>query len=126
MNKWNIKGHHRRKKKRETRKNLCVAWTSKLKECLGGIEKALETLKECDPNPARSCKVAHDVEKSVKIYQEICDEKTRKTKQSTRSSSQSNMPSLSHLPTLLQLAPPHPLPTVLQLALPPYPLSSKQ
>ncbi|MPC78295.1 hypothetical protein E2C01_072780 [Portunus trituberculatus] len=37
---------------------------------------------ECDPNPARSSKVAHDVEKSVKIYQEIYDEKTRKTKQS--------------------------------------------
>ncbi|MPC24634.1 hypothetical protein E2C01_017721 [Portunus trituberculatus] len=51
-----------------------------LRECLGGIEKAL---KECDPNPARSSKVAHDVEKSVKIYQEIYDEKTRKTKQSS-------------------------------------------
>ncbi|MPC74745.1 hypothetical protein E2C01_069120 [Portunus trituberculatus] len=36
------------------------------------------------------------------------------------------MPSLSHLTTLLQLALPHPLPTVLQLALPPYPLSSNQ
>ncbi|MPC78296.1 hypothetical protein E2C01_072780 [Portunus trituberculatus] len=45
---------------------------------------------------------------------------------STCSSRQSNMPSLSHLLTLLQLALPHPLPTVLQLALPPYPLSSKQ
>ncbi|MPC09215.1 hypothetical protein E2C01_001817 [Portunus trituberculatus] len=51
-----------------------------LRECFGGIEKALETLKECDPNPARSSKVAHDVEKNVKIYQEIYDEKTRKTK----------------------------------------------
>ncbi|MPC39447.1 hypothetical protein E2C01_032983 [Portunus trituberculatus] len=40
----------------------------------------LETLKEHDPNPARSSKVAHDVEKIVKIYQEIYDEKTRKTK----------------------------------------------
>ncbi|MPC93985.1 hypothetical protein E2C01_089135 [Portunus trituberculatus] len=54
-----------------------------LRECLGGIEKALETLKECDPNPARSSKVAHDVEKSVQIYQEIYDEKTRKIKQSS-------------------------------------------
>ncbi|MPC62363.1 hypothetical protein E2C01_056448 [Portunus trituberculatus] len=54
-----------------------------LRECLGGIEKALETLKEHDPNPARSSKVAHDVEKSVKIYQEINDEKTRKTIQSS-------------------------------------------
>ncbi|MPC40989.1 hypothetical protein E2C01_034569 [Portunus trituberculatus] len=34
-----------------------------LRECLGGIVKALETLKECDPNPARSSKVAHDVQK---------------------------------------------------------------
>ncbi|MPD01280.1 hypothetical protein E2C01_096799 [Portunus trituberculatus] len=42
-----------------------------LRKCLGGIEKALETLKECDLNPARSNKVAHDVEKSAKIYQEI-------------------------------------------------------
>ncbi|MPC79098.1 hypothetical protein E2C01_073611 [Portunus trituberculatus] len=41
------------------------------RECLGGIKKGLETLKERDPNPARSSKVAHDVEKSVKIYQEI-------------------------------------------------------
>ncbi|MPC55865.1 hypothetical protein E2C01_049810 [Portunus trituberculatus] len=33
MNKWNIKGHHRRQNKRETRKkNLCVAWISKLLE----------------------------------------------------------------------------------------------
>ncbi|MPC54575.1 hypothetical protein E2C01_048495 [Portunus trituberculatus] len=54
-----------------------------LRECLGGVEKTLETLKECDPNPARSSKVAHDIEKSVKIYQEIFDEKTRKTKQSS-------------------------------------------
>ncbi|MPC49421.1 hypothetical protein E2C01_043219 [Portunus trituberculatus] len=68
-----------------------------LRECLSGIEKALETLKERDPNPP-----------------------------STRSSSQSDMPSLSHLLTLLQLALPHPLPTVLQLALSPYPLSSNQ
>ncbi|MPD06542.1 hypothetical protein E2C01_102357 [Portunus trituberculatus] len=36
------------------------------------------------------------------------------------------MLSLSHLLTLLQLAFPHPLPTVLQLALPPYPFSSNQ
>ncbi|MPC92701.1 hypothetical protein E2C01_087806 [Portunus trituberculatus] len=54
-----------------------------LKECLGGIEKALKNLKERDPNPARSSKVAHDIEESVKIYQEICDEKTRKYKQSS-------------------------------------------
>ncbi|MPD03658.1 hypothetical protein E2C01_099301 [Portunus trituberculatus] len=54
-----------------------------LKECLGGIKKVLETLKERDPNPARSSKVAHEVEKSVQIYQEIYDEKTRKTKQSS-------------------------------------------
>ncbi|MPC76895.1 hypothetical protein E2C01_071330 [Portunus trituberculatus] len=53
------------------------------RECLGGIEKALETLKESDTNPARSSKVAHDVEKSVQIYQEIYDEKTRKIKQSS-------------------------------------------
>ncbi|MPC58566.1 hypothetical protein E2C01_052573 [Portunus trituberculatus] len=46
-----------------------------------GIKKALETLKECDPNPARSSKVAHDVDKSVKIYQEIYDEKIRNAKQ---------------------------------------------
>ncbi|MPC18226.1 Integrin alpha-PS3 [Portunus trituberculatus] len=85
-----------------------------LRECLGGIKKALETMKECDPNPARGSKVAHHVEKSVKIYQEIYDEKNRKTKRSTRSSSQSDMLSLSHLPTLLQLA------------LPQYPLSSNQ
>ncbi|MPC81709.1 hypothetical protein E2C01_076340 [Portunus trituberculatus] len=44
------------------------------RECLGGIEKALETLKERDLNSAGSSKVAHDVEKSVKIYQEIYDE----------------------------------------------------
>ncbi|MPC75591.1 hypothetical protein E2C01_069981 [Portunus trituberculatus] len=87
-----------------------------LREFLRGIEKALETLKERDPNPARSSKVAHDVEKSVKIYQEIYDEKQEKPNSppSTCSSSQSDMPSLSHLPT------------VLQLALPPYPLSSNQ
>ncbi|MPD00846.1 hypothetical protein E2C01_096348 [Portunus trituberculatus] len=88
-----------------------------LRECLGGIEfeKALETLKKCDPNPARSSKVAHDVEKSV--ISEIYDEKTRKTNcpPTTRSSSQSDMLSLSHLPTPLQLALPHPLRTVLQL-----------
>ncbi|MPC88016.1 hypothetical protein E2C01_082905 [Portunus trituberculatus] len=54
-----------------------------LREYLGGIEKALEALKERDPNSSRSTKVAHDVEKSVKIYQEIYDEKTRKTKQSS-------------------------------------------
>ncbi|MPC41395.1 hypothetical protein E2C01_034985 [Portunus trituberculatus] len=54
-----------------------------LRKCLGGIDKAQETLKERDPNPARSSKVAHDVEKSVKIYQVIDDEKTRKTKQSS-------------------------------------------
>ncbi|MPC71487.1 hypothetical protein E2C01_065765 [Portunus trituberculatus] len=69
-----------------------------LRECLGGIEKALETLKERDPNPAKSSKVAHDVEKSVKIYQETYDEKTRKTKQSTRSSSQSDMPAFPVTP----------------------------
>ncbi|MPC32242.1 hypothetical protein E2C01_025550 [Portunus trituberculatus] len=46
-----------------------------LREYLGGIKKVLETLKECDTNPARSSKVAHDVEKSVKIYQEVYDEK---------------------------------------------------
>ncbi|MPC98617.1 hypothetical protein E2C01_093991 [Portunus trituberculatus] len=34
-----------------------------LRECLSDIEKALETLKERDPNPARSSKMAHDVEK---------------------------------------------------------------
>ncbi|MPC76148.1 hypothetical protein E2C01_070553 [Portunus trituberculatus] len=45
---------------------------------------------------------------------------------STRSSNQSDKPSLSHLPTLLQLALPHPLPMVLHLGLPPYPLSSNQ
>ncbi|MPC65620.1 hypothetical protein E2C01_059758 [Portunus trituberculatus] len=55
-----------------------------LRECLNGIKKVLETQKACDPNPpARSSKVAHDVEKSVSIYQEIYDEKTRKTKQSS-------------------------------------------
>ncbi|MPC71266.1 Tigger transposable element-derived protein 1 [Portunus trituberculatus] len=54
-----------------------------LRECFGCIEKALETMKQCDPNHARSSKVAHDVEKSVKIYQEIYDGKTRKTKQSS-------------------------------------------
>ncbi|MPC95023.1 Tigger transposable element-derived protein 1 [Portunus trituberculatus] len=54
-----------------------------LRECLGGIERALETLKERDPNSARSSKVAHDVEKSVKVYQEIYDENTRKNKQSS-------------------------------------------
>ncbi|MPC82608.1 hypothetical protein E2C01_077283 [Portunus trituberculatus] len=42
-----------------------------LRECPGDIEKALKTMKERDANPARSSKVAHDVEKSVKIYQEI-------------------------------------------------------
>ncbi|MPC34190.1 hypothetical protein E2C01_027571 [Portunus trituberculatus] len=85
MNKWNFKGHHRRQEKRETRKkNLCMAWISKLLENVSVIsKKALETLKERDPNPARSSKVAHDVEKSVKTYQEIYDEKTRKTKQSS-------------------------------------------
>ncbi|MPC36375.1 hypothetical protein E2C01_029831 [Portunus trituberculatus] len=74
-----------------------------LTECLSGIEKALKTLKECYPNPARSSKLAHDVEKSVKIYQEIYDEKQEKPNSppSTRSSSQSHMPSLSHLLTLL-------------------------
>ncbi|MPC75558.1 hypothetical protein E2C01_069948 [Portunus trituberculatus] len=71
--------------KRETRKKEPVRGLDikTLRECLGGIEKALETLKECDPNPTRSSKVAHDVEKSVKIYQKIYDEKTRKTKQSS-------------------------------------------
>ncbi|MPC88872.1 hypothetical protein E2C01_083795 [Portunus trituberculatus] len=49
-----------------------------LRECLSDIEKALESLKDSDPNPARSSKVAHDVEKSVKIYQETYDEKTKK------------------------------------------------
>ncbi|MPD01164.1 Tigger transposable element-derived protein 1 [Portunus trituberculatus] len=48
-----------------------------LTECLDGIKKAPETLKERDPNPATSSKVAHDVEKSVKIYQEIYDEKNK-------------------------------------------------
>ncbi|MPC50486.1 hypothetical protein E2C01_044315 [Portunus trituberculatus] len=46
-------------------------------------QKALETLNIRDSNPGRSSKVAHDIEKSVKIYQEIYDEKTRKTKQSS-------------------------------------------
>ncbi|MPD03709.1 hypothetical protein E2C01_099358 [Portunus trituberculatus] len=41
-------------------------------------KKALETLKERDLNPARSSKMAHDIEKSVKIYQEIYDEKNKK------------------------------------------------
>ena len=54
-----------------------------LRECLGSIEKSLETLKERDPNPTRSSKVAHDIEKSVKIYQEIYDEKRRNAKQSS-------------------------------------------
>ncbi|MPC24299.1 Zinc finger protein 808 [Portunus trituberculatus] len=62
---------------------VCGLKIKTLKECLGGIEKALKTLKECNPNPARSSKVAHDEEKSVKIYQEIYDEKTRKNKQSS-------------------------------------------
>ncbi|MPC94414.1 hypothetical protein E2C01_089582 [Portunus trituberculatus] len=66
-------------KEGDKEKNLFVAWTSKHLECLS----ALEILKEHDPNPARSSKVAHDIEKSVKIYQEIYDKKTRKTKQSS-------------------------------------------
>ncbi|MPC95688.1 hypothetical protein E2C01_090910 [Portunus trituberculatus] len=42
MNKWNIKGHHRRQKKRETRKkNLCMAWTSKLIENISVVSKKL-------------------------------------------------------------------------------------
>ncbi|MPC64584.1 hypothetical protein E2C01_058702 [Portunus trituberculatus] len=42
MNKWNIKGHHRRQKKRETsKKNLCVAWTSKLLENVSVVSKKL-------------------------------------------------------------------------------------
>ncbi|MPC99947.1 hypothetical protein E2C01_095394 [Portunus trituberculatus] len=43
MNKWNIKWHHRRqkKKKRETGKNLCVAWTSKLLENVSVVSKKL-------------------------------------------------------------------------------------
>ncbi|MPC97822.1 hypothetical protein E2C01_093157 [Portunus trituberculatus] len=104
-------------KKREMRKkNLCMAWTSKLLENVSVVsKKALETLKERDPNPARSSKGAHDVEKSVKIYQEIYDEKTKlNSPPFTCSSSQSDMLSLSHLPTLLQLA------------LPQYPLSSNK
>ncbi|MPC94099.1 hypothetical protein E2C01_089251 [Portunus trituberculatus] len=41
-------------------------------------------MKECDPNPASNSKVAHDIEKSAKIYQEIYDKKkTRKNKQSS-------------------------------------------
>ncbi|MPC64343.1 hypothetical protein E2C01_058457 [Portunus trituberculatus] len=85
-----------------------------LRECLGGIEKALETPEEHDPNPARSIKVAHDVEKSVRFIKKSMMKKQEKLSSppSTRSSSQSDMPSLSHLPTLLQLA------------LPQYPLSS--
>ncbi|MPC87753.1 hypothetical protein E2C01_082626 [Portunus trituberculatus] len=47
MNKRNIKGYHSRQKKRETRKNLCVAWTSKLLQNVSVVsKKALETLKE--------------------------------------------------------------------------------
>ncbi|MPC12442.1 hypothetical protein E2C01_005139 [Portunus trituberculatus] len=56
---------------------VCGLDIKTLTECLGGIEKALETLKERDPNPAKSSKVAHDP-----VRQAI----------------------LSHLPILLQLA----------------------
>ncbi|MPC26252.1 hypothetical protein E2C01_019388 [Portunus trituberculatus] len=62
---------------------VCSLDIKTLRECLGGIEKALETLKERDLNSAWSSKVAHNVEKSVKIYQEIYDEKARKNKQSS-------------------------------------------
>ncbi|MPC85318.1 hypothetical protein E2C01_080087 [Portunus trituberculatus] len=42
MNKWNIKGHHRRQKKRERRKkNLSMAWTSKLLQNVSVVSKKL-------------------------------------------------------------------------------------
>ncbi|MPC48520.1 hypothetical protein E2C01_042294 [Portunus trituberculatus] len=41
-----------------------------LRECLG-IGKPLETLMERDPNPARSSKVAHDVEKSQNLSRNL-------------------------------------------------------
>ncbi|MPC36603.1 hypothetical protein E2C01_030066 [Portunus trituberculatus] len=42
MNKWNIKGYHSRQKKRETRKkNLCMAWTTKLLENVLVVSKML-------------------------------------------------------------------------------------
>ncbi|MPD02442.1 hypothetical protein E2C01_098025 [Portunus trituberculatus] len=105
---------------------VCGLDIKTLGECLGGIEKPLETLKERDPNPSRSSIVVHDVEKCQDLSRN--DEKQEKPNSppSTRSSSQSDIPSLSHLLTLLQLALPHPLLMVLQLALPPYPLSSNQ
>ncbi|MPC51836.1 hypothetical protein E2C01_045690 [Portunus trituberculatus] len=92
---------------------VCGPYIKTLRECLGGIKKALETLKERDPNPARSSKVAHDVKKSVKIYQEIYDVFKKQEKPnsppSTHSSNQSDMLSLSQLLTLLQLVlPPYP------------------
>ncbi|MPC56429.1 hypothetical protein E2C01_050390 [Portunus trituberculatus] len=45
---------------------VCGPDIKTLRKCLG-IEKTLETLKERDPNPARSSQAAHGVEKSVKI-----------------------------------------------------------
>ncbi|MPC49708.1 hypothetical protein E2C01_043520 [Portunus trituberculatus] len=53
-----------------------------LKECLGGIEKALETLKEHDPNSARSSKLAHNVEKVSRFIKKSMMKKQEKPKSS--------------------------------------------
>ncbi|MPC80778.1 hypothetical protein E2C01_075370 [Portunus trituberculatus] len=44
MNKWNIKGHHRRQKMEKRKKSLCVAWTSKLLENVSVVSKKLRKL----------------------------------------------------------------------------------
>ncbi|MPC72655.1 hypothetical protein E2C01_066967 [Portunus trituberculatus] len=41
MNKWNTKGHHRRQKRETRKKNLCVAWTTKLLENVSVVSKKL-------------------------------------------------------------------------------------
>ncbi|MPC50286.1 hypothetical protein E2C01_044110 [Portunus trituberculatus] len=72
--------HHKRQKKREKGRRTCARpGHQKLLENVSVVSnKTLETLKKRDPNPARSSKVAHDVEESVKIYQEIFNEKNKK------------------------------------------------
>ncbi|MPC77404.1 hypothetical protein E2C01_071857 [Portunus trituberculatus] len=68
-----------------------------LRERLGGIEKALETLKERDPNPARSNKVAHDIPVRHTVPVTPTDPATAGPSTSTADSSTSGPSSMSSL-----------------------------
>lgn len=57
-----------------------------LQEVFSSIEHAMELLKECDPNPARSDTAVHGVQQALKVYRDMYNSKKKLAKQTTISS----------------------------------------